>query len=166
MSQSAQVRSLDRLKQLEAALIRFRVDAQTALGAAEMALRRVHDILDERLRYWKQQVNKRQEDVQRARSDLSYARSLHEGKSVGCVEQELALRKAQERLREAEGKVATVLRWQRELPNFEKDLEGPMRGMAGFLEADLRQGIAQLGNKIASLEAYLSLLAPDLKESP
>jgi hypothetical protein len=156
MSPSAQVHSIDLLQRLHAALARFGVDAQTALGAASAEVRRVHDTLADRLKYWQQQVNKRQEELGQARAALSHARALHRGESIGCVEQELALRKAQERLREAEGKVAVTRRWQRELPELIKDFEGPARGLSGFIEADLRQALALLESKIAALEAYLA----------
>src|SRR5262245_49285007 len=148
MSPSAQVQSLELLKRLHAVLARFGVDAEAALGQAAMDILHVHNTLADRLKYWQQQVYKRQEDVNRARSDLTFARALHDGKTIGCVEQELALRKAQERLREAEGKVATVRRWQQALPEQIKDYEGPARTLTGFLEADLRQALVLLQNKI------------------
>jgi hypothetical protein len=154
MSQSAEVHSLDLLRRLREALVRFGAAGQAALGQAEMEIRHVHNTLEERLKHWQQQVIRRQEAVNQARAALSHARALHEGQSVGCVEQELAWRKAQERLREAEEKVVTVRRWQRELPNFIKELEGPARALSGFLEADLRQAVVLLENKIAALEAY------------
>ena len=84
-------------------------------------------------------------------------------RNVGCVEQELALRKAQEMLREAEGKVVTVKRWQRDLPQIVKDYEGPARVLSGFLEADMRQALVQLENKIASLEAYMAILPSSME---
>src|SRR5947207_14355942 len=110
MSQSAAVHSIDLLKRFHAVLARFGVDAQTALGAANLELLRTHNALEERLTHWQRQVIKRQEEMAQARAALSHARAMHEGQRVGCVEQELALRKAQERLREAEAKVATVRR--------------------------------------------------------
>jgi hypothetical protein len=155
MTQSAQVYSIDLLKRLHAALARYGLDAQTALGTGASEVRRVHDTLHDRLKYWQQQVFKRQEEVVQARAALSHARALSEGRNTGCVEQELALRKAQERLREAEGKVVTTKRWQRELPELTKELEGPARVLSGFLEADLRQALVLLEGKIAALEAYV-----------
>ena len=155
MTQSAQVHSIDLLKRLHAALARFGLDAQTALGAGAAEIRRVHETLVDRLKYWQQQVNKRQEEVNQARAALSHARALSEGRNTGCVEQELALRKAQDRLREAEGKVITTRRWQRDLPELAKEFEGPARALSGFLESDLRQALVLLEGKIAALEAYL-----------
>jgi hypothetical protein len=159
MSASAQVHSIDLLKRFHAVLTRFGVDAQTALGSAGMELIRVENTIVERLKYWQQQAIKRQEEVAQARSALSHARALAESRRTGCVEQELALRKAQERLREAEGKVVTTKRWLRDLPECVKEYEGPARSLSGFLEADLRQALVLLENKIATLEAYLAIAA-------
>src|SRR5262245_9629917 len=142
MSTTAHVESLELLGRLKAALTRFGHDAQGALAAAETELRRVENGLEERLAFWQAQVLKRQEDLNRARSDLSFARSLHKGKSTGCVEQELAVKKSQERLREAEAKVTVTRRWIRDLPNHVKDYEGPARGLAGLVGADLKQAAA------------------------
>jgi signal transduction histidine kinase len=166
MNPSAQVHSLELLKRLHAVLARFGVDAEAALGQAAMDVLHVHNTLADRLKYWQQQVYKRQEDVNRARSDLTFARAIHDGKTIGCVEQELALRKAQERLREAEGKVVTVRRWQQALPEQIKDYEGPARTLTGFLEADLRQALVLLQDKIATLEAYLAIPSPGAKPTP
>ena len=165
MSNSAHVESLELLGRLKVALTRFGHDAQGALAAAETELRRVDNALEERLKFWQSQVIKRQEDLNRARSDLSFARALHDGKSTGCVEQELAVKKCTDRLKEAETKVAITRRWIRELPNQIKDYEGPARGLAGFVEADLRQAVALLEGRIAALEAYVSMSAPTTPES-
>jgi hypothetical protein len=159
MSQS-RVYEVGLLKSLHAALARFGVDAQTALGAAALAIGRASDALEDRRKHWLQQTYRRQEEVSRARADLVHARALHKGQSVGCVEQELALRKARLSLEQAEGKLAAVRRWQLALPEAVKDFEALARGLSGRLDADLRQSLALLEGKIASLEAYLALAPP------
>jgi hypothetical protein len=165
MSTSAHVESLELLQRLHVALARFGADAQQALAAANLELRRVENALEERLKHWLLQVNKRQEDVNRARSELVFARAMHKGKTTGCVEQELALRKAQERLREAEAKVVVTRRWIREVPNLVKDYEGPARALSGYVEADLRMAVAQLESRIAAIEGYVAIPTPDVPQS-
>jgi hypothetical protein len=157
MSQSAEVHSLELLRRLHAVLARFGIDAQTALGEGEMEIRHVQDSLADRLKYWRQQVDQRHEEVSQAKAALSHARAMSEDGRTGFVEQELALRKALQRARDAEDKVATVRRWQRQLPEFIKEFEGPARGLSGFLEADLRRALVLLDNKVAVLEAYLAI---------
>jgi hypothetical protein len=166
MSESANVHSIDLLKHLQEVLARFGVDAQTALGSATLEILRVQNALEEKLKYWQQQGFKRHEEMNQARAALSHARALHEGKSIGCVEQEIALRKAQERVREAEAKFTLTKRWLRELPNVAKEEEGPARALSGFLETNLRQGIALLESKVASLEAYFAIDAGNTEPAP
>ncbi len=157
MSQSAQVHSIDVLGRLHAVLARFGVDAQTALGEATLAVLRAYQALEERLKFWQREVQRRHEEMAQARAALSHARAMHDGQHVGSIEQEIALRKARERLREAEDKVLVVRRWQRELPELVKDFEGPARALSGLLEGDLRQALVLLQNKIGALEGYLSI---------
>src|SRR5262245_27955221 len=152
MSKSARVESIEQLERFQAALARFGADASTALGLAAREIRWVFDKLEERLEHWQRQLVKRREEMAQARAALAHARAMHEGKSIGCVEQELELRKTQERVREAEAKVAVTRRWQRELPELLKDYEAPARILSGFLEADLRQAAVMLDNKIAALK--------------
>jgi len=166
MSQSARVQSLDAIKALHASLARYGPEALEALGAAEMEIRRVFDNLHNQLKHWQRQVEKRHEDVGRARSDLAHARALNKGERIGCSEQEIALIKAQKRLREAEEKVATVKRWLLHLPQAIHEYEGPARRLGGFLDADLKQGLALLNNKIDILEAYMAMQAAEPPASP
>jgi chromosome segregation ATPase len=161
MNQSARVSSLDALKALHATLAEYRPGAQEALGAAELEIRRVFDFLHDQQKHWLRQVDKRREDLNRARSDLAHARALRQGERSGYVEQEIALNKAQKRLREAEEKVVMVKRWLLRLPQEINEYEGPARRLAGMLDADLKQGLAVLENKIAALEAYMAMQAPE-----
>jgi len=157
MSQSARVNSLDAVKALHAALARYGPEAQEALGAAEIEIRRVFDFLHDQLKNWQRQVEKRQEDVNRAKADLTHARAIRQGERSGYVEQEIALRKAQNRLREAEEKVVVTRRWLLHLPQAIQEYEGPARRLAGLLDSDLKQSLAVLENKIAVLEAYMAV---------
>ncbi|MFO0880944.1 MAG: hypothetical protein U0840_26775 [Gemmataceae bacterium] len=155
MGPAANIRSIELIQRLETVLQQFIADAQAALVAAEMEVRRTTEELQHRLDFWKRQVLKRQEMLGQARAELAYARALHKGSTVGCVEQELAVHKAMQRVREAEEKVSVVQRWLRQLPELIKEFEGPARTLSGFVDADLRQWIVHVQNKIRSLEAYL-----------
>ena len=164
MSSSAGVHSIERLARLKEALAKFANAGQTSLGLAEMEIRHAHAQLEERLHYWHQQVSRTREEAVQARAALAYARAVHEGKRVGCVEQEIDLRKAQERVRHSEEKLAMTKRWLRDLPTYLKEYEGPARNLGGFLETELRLAMVLLDNKVAALEAYLSIATPDAKE--
>jgi hypothetical protein len=160
MSTQAQVESIAQLKRLHAVLTRFAVDARAALSAAGMEVVRVQDAVDNQHKFWRGQVVRRQEEVNQARAALSHARALSEDGRTGCVEQEMALHKALQRVKDAEEKVAVARRWQRELPEVVKEYEGPARGLGGFLEANLRHALVLLEQKIAALEAYAAVESP------
>ena len=163
MNPTAQVHAIERLADFKDALARFGVDAQGALDTAALEIRRTLDELHDRLKFWQAEVYRRQEDVNRARADLSHARALRQGEGgrSGTVEQEIALQKARQRLQEAEEKVERTRRWLRVLPDAVAELETPSRQLAGMLEADLRPGVAHLTDKLAALAAYVALTPPN-----
>ena len=166
MNPTAQVHAIEKLSDFKDALARFGVEAQGALDTAAVEVRRTLDELHDRLTFWQAEVYRRQEDVNRARADLAHSRALHEGRHAGSAEQEIALLKAQQRLREAEAKVETVRRWLRRLPDAIKEYEGTARHLAGMLEADLRQGLALLAAKLAALTSYVALTPPGRQAPP
>src|SRR6516162_9015939 len=129
-------------------------EAQEALGAAARGIRGTFEFLEDQLKHWQRQVDRRREDVNRARADLAHARALRQGERSGYVEQEIALRKAQNLLREAEEKVVTVKRWLLHLPQAITEYEGPARRLAGLSDSTLKQPPAIFENKIGVLEAY------------
>jgi hypothetical protein len=158
MSQSAQVQSIDALKAFREALCTFGVDAQAALCSAESEIRRVLDFLHAQQQYWQHQVREREEEVTRAKTVLIQRRWGHtEGKGPGTTEAEMALRKAKYRLQEAEEKVQAVRRWLQQLPQPLLEYEGHARQLSGWLESDLRQGLAVLDQKLDALDAYVHL---------
>ncbi|MCS7039953.1 MAG: hypothetical protein NZP34_10145, partial [Caldilineales bacterium] len=67
---SAHVLSIQALAELKAAFTRFGHETQEALNAADIELRRTLDWLQERLNYWRNEVRRRQEEVNRAQAAL------------------------------------------------------------------------------------------------
>ena len=64
MSRSANVRSVQTLKDFKVALINFAEDARNALSGVEMELRRIRNWLErDQLGYWQTQVKRRNEEV-------------------------------------------------------------------------------------------------------
>jgi chromosome segregation ATPase len=161
MNHSAKIQNVDSLRELHAALAKFGVQAQSALDSANAELRRASDFLERQAGHWQQEVVRRQEELNRAKADLSRQRWIHDGERVGSSEKEMMVQRARERLREAEEKVETVRRWKRQLPQASADFVGPGRRLAGMLEADLRATLALLDTRAAALEAYLALLPPE-----
>ncbi len=162
MSQSARVTSIEALKAFRESLCAFRVQAKEALCATELEIRRVFEWLNHQLKDWQRMVRQCQEEVLRAKNEL-VQRKYSKADGRGYTDQELALERAQKRLHEAEDKVERTRHWIRVLPRAVTEYEGPSRQLAGMLDAELAQGIVFLEQKIATLEAYVLLLAPSVQ---
>jgi hypothetical protein len=160
MNHSAKIHDIDALKELHAALAKFGVQAQSALDTANAEVRRAGSFLERQQACWQQEIVRRQEELNRAKADLSRQRWVHDGERVGTSEKEMLVHRARERLRDAEAKVEAVRRWKRQLPQAVADYEGPGRRLAGMLEADLRATLALLESRFAALEAYVAVAPP------
>jgi hypothetical protein len=100
-------------------------------------------------------------------AEIQVRRALREGSTTtGLVEQEIALRRAQQRLREAEDKLAVTRRWLVLLPEAVNQYHGPSRQLAGMLDSNLKQSLALLRGKIDSLEAYVAQAPPGPATAP
>jgi len=161
MRQAARVLSTDALRDFQAALASYSAKARESLRAALMDIRHVLDWLERQLALWQREAERRHEEVLRCRNELTLARSAPESYRHAVTEREIDLRKAQARLREAEEKVAHVRRWRRALPQALNEYELPMRRLGGFLDGDARHALAVLDVRIAALDAYVALAAPD-----
>ncbi len=161
MRQSARVLSTDALRDFQAALAKYSAKARDALRAALMDVQHTLAWLETQLMLWTREAEKRNEEVNRCRSELAVARSAPEGWRSAVTEREIDLRKAQAKLREAEEKVTAIKRWRRMLPQQLNEFELPMRRLGSFLDGDVRHALAVLGAKVQALEEYMKLAAPE-----
>jgi chromosome segregation ATPase len=161
MSLSARVTSIEALKEFRASLCRFGHDAKEAVGATELEIRRISDWLESQLNYWQREMRVRQEQVARAKAELSQRQwGQRDGRGPGTTDQEIALEKAIRRLQEAEAKMEKTRQWIHLLPRAVAEYEGPARQLMGMLDSDLPRGIAILDQKIDALDAYAKSMAP------
>jgi hypothetical protein len=167
MSHSARVASIDSLADFRAKLCEFGKDGKDTLCSVDLAIRRAFDWLEERVKYWKFEIKKRQEEVVRAKIELTARKNMcKEGRGPGTTDQEKALRRAQARLQEAEDKLASCKRWHPQLQHAVHEYQAPARLLGGTLDGELVQMLALLANKITALEAYLAIQAPSFEPPP
>jgi hypothetical protein len=166
MSQ-AQVISIRTLEDFRAALAEFAVDARDALCAVDAEIRRTETWLAEQQKIWQREIRKRQEEVQRAKNELTARKYQNrDGRGLGSTEQEKALKKALARLEEAETKLANCRRWAPLLHHAVHEYQGPARMLAGVLDTDVVRALALLENKLAALDAYLKVATPQSGDVP
>jgi hypothetical protein len=159
MNPGADVTSLPVLHDWYAAVAEFRTEAQTALTALDLSLRRSRDWMDEQQQHWRRQIRVCEEEVVQAKTELSNRRYKdRDGHTPDCTVQEENLRLAKARLEFAEDRLEAVRRWQKRLPMEIHDIyDGPIRHLTFFLDADLERGLALLARQLTALEQYANL---------
>jgi hypothetical protein len=159
---SAQVYSLERLLDFQAALATFAHQAKEALSSSDMEIRRTVNWLEEQLKSWHAEVRRAEEDVFKAKQELARRRMMRIGdRPVDTTEQEIALAKAQQRLNYALEKRDACRRWLRDLPEAINEYRGHAVNYQSVLECEVPRMAAFLDRKMDLLEAYAQVAAPD-----
>lgn len=162
MSQSANVKSVDAIREFRVSLITFAEEGKNALGGVEMELRRVRDWLTrDQLGYWQNQVKRSNEQLSMARTELHRRRlSQSNSDAISDTEQKEAVRAAQRRLDMAEEKVKRVKGWVPVLEHAIAEYHSSSQPLGDKLSGSLINSIGLLERILGSIEAYLSLEAP------
>jgi hypothetical protein len=162
MSRSANVLSLQTLKDFKNVMITFAEEARNSLGGVDMELRRMRDWLErDQLSYWQTQVKRRNEELMQARSDLHRRKITQQGSdAVSDADQKEALREAQRRLRVAEEKVALVKKLIPMLHHAIAEYHSHSQPLGDHLAGGFERSVAGLEKMITALEAYLATAVP------
>jgi hypothetical protein len=167
MNQSANVRSIDAIKDFRVALSTFKEGAAQSLAAVAVEIQRTLDWLGhDQLKYWQNQVRVREDRVNEAKVDLNRCliSTTATGDRPACSDQRLALAKAKARLAEAEEKIEKVRHWCQVIEQDISDYHGPAQQLASMLDHDLPKAMSLIERMINSLEEYVGV-APTLAES-
>ena len=162
MSQSANVRSTETIREFRIALTTFAEEGRNALGSVEMELRRMRDWLQrDQLGYWQMQVKRSHEQLSTARTELHRRRlSQSNSDAISDSEQKEAVRAAQRRLEAAEDKVKRVKGWIPVLEHAVAEYHSSSMPLGDRLTGSLVNSLALLDRLLASLDAYLTLAPP------
>jgi hypothetical protein len=162
MSRSANVLSVQTLKDFKNSMINFAEEARNALGGVDMELRRMRDWIErDQLGYWQAQVKRRSEDLMQARSDLARRKLSQQGSdAVSDADQKEALREATRRLRVAEEKVALIKKLIPALHHAIAEYHSHSQPLGDHLAGGFERGLAALEKMTLSLEAYLATKVP------
>jgi hypothetical protein len=162
MSRSANVLSVQALKDFKVVMCNFAEEARNSLSGVDMELRRTRDWLErDQLGFWMAQVKRRQEAVAEARTALHRRKLSQQGSdAVSDAEQKEALREAQRRLAVAEEKVAIVKKLIPFLQHAIDEYHSHSQPLSDHLTGGFEKSVFALEKMISSLEAYLALKAP------
>jgi hypothetical protein len=164
MSQSAQVTSVEAVRDFRGSLLVFCEEVRQALAAIQLeAHHTIEWLLRDQLSRWQRAMRDRHEEVVQAKAELSRKQI---SKTVGgqrpdCAEEVKAVRRAQERLREAEEKVASCKQWGGHLlPRALDEFRGPAQQLAGLVQGQPPHMVAFLESALAHLDSYVQRVAP------
>lgn len=156
---SADVRSIAGVIDWRADLTNYGELLAEAMAGVDLEIRRAYDWVEEQLSRWRKAIRDCEEDVTRAKAELSQRRfTTWDGREPDCTVQEKNLRLAKARLEHAEEKVEACRRWLARLPKLiDETFTGASRRLRSMLEADVPNALAALAQRIAALEAYAGL---------
>jgi len=159
MGKSANVTSLEAMREFKHALIRFAEEATRALDSFHQEIYQALDWLEhDRPHYWRAQVRKSYDRVAQTRTELEKARlRTVAGHRPSCYDEKKALELAKQRLETAREKVETVKRWAVAVRDEADEFRGRLGALGRSLEIDIPKTLAMLERSISALEAYVEI---------
>lgn len=165
MSTQAEVKSIDTLAFIKAALATFGHESGQSLSEVEIQSQRVVDwICVEQAAYWKTEVRKCADLVNQAMKDLEHCRTY---KKVGdnqpsCAEEKKQLEKARQRLARAEQKQEAVRRWTPVVRQQSQETGVRMTRFREVIDLDVPKAMARLERMLRALDAYQHAASPQV----
>jgi hypothetical protein len=157
MGESANVGSIDAIREFREALGSFVEDARNALTAVEMENRRLNEWVKNTQRlYWLNEVKRRREKMNEIRGEL-HRKKLS---GAGDTEAKEAVRIAKHRLQESELKVEIVKKAAPILQHAIDEYLGLARPLGDMLGGELEHCMALLERMADALDDYLRISAP------
>ena len=168
MSPSAKVLSVEALEEFKVTLCKFVDATRDALSSVDMEVNRMIDWLEhEQPAFWRGQIRQRREAVSQARADLQRKKlaGISGGKAT-LVEEKKALKRAEQRLEEAEQKIDVLKRWARVVRKSAGEYESRARSLDHLIEGEPPGFVHRLEQIIANLDAYVLLAPPPTAATP
>lgn len=160
MSDSARVGNIEALTAFRPALIRFAEDAQAALTSVGSSATMVLETLRrDRIPHWKREIRLRSEEAVRANTKLIQQTAGDTPRP--SVDARKAYEEAKRRVREAEEKHESALRWVRTLEREIEQYRTAIQPLASVVRAGMPAAVARLDLSVAALDAYTAPAPPD-----
>jgi len=163
MSTQAEVKSIDTLAFVKAAMVAFGHETGQSLAEVEMQAQRIVDwICIEQAAYWKTEVRKAADGVNQAMRELQHCRTY---KKVGnnepsCIEEKKALEKAKKKLARAEEKEEAVRRWTPVVRQQFQETGVRLTRFREIIDVDCPKAVARLERMLVSLDHYVHASGP------
>jgi hypothetical protein len=159
MPQKAHVSSLDALETFRSDLIVYLSQARPALDEISADVLRVRMWLENEQRvYWENQMRRRVKELEQAQQALFSAR-------IGVLRKEsvmeqMMVHRAKEAVTQAEQKLRTIKKWEREFDGRVQPLVKQIEKLHTVLSNDMAKAITYLAQAIGTLSAYAEKSSP------
>jgi hypothetical protein len=167
MSDAANIRSLDALRKLRVALLRFEDEARRSSSSLIVESQRVLNWLQlEQPQYWKRQVEIAYQQLAEARASLMKCRMRRTGDfKPTCYDEQKALERAKSRLERTRHMVTAIRKWTIKSTHEVDEYTSRAAQLNRCLDGEIPRAVALLENLLTSLDKYADLkTAPSLND--
>ncbi len=157
MPESANVKSLDALRDFRVALIDFIDKAKRATSSAESEISHMHIWIGHtQLMYWKGTIRRAEEKLSQAKSELFRATISQPDNPRGPTDQIKLVRRRKEEIAAAQRKLQNTKRWGRILEHENHEYRSAMTPLTASLDGELQKAVVKIDNAINSIELYVA----------
>lgn len=162
MGQSANVTSVDSIRQFAAAVIAFQEEARLCLTTLDSQLRQILFWLErDRPGFWKREIENCIRDISDARVRLHQCRMRRMGDfRPSCIEEVKDLEAAQKAMDFGQKQIPNVKRWNIEAAHEGNEYHGRAAQLVQSIEREIPRLLAILAFTIDRLEAYAAVTPP------
>ncbi|MBC8202135.1 MAG: hypothetical protein H8E86_08820 [Planctomycetes bacterium] len=157
MSQAANVRSLESLKEFRSALIKFIDEAKRAISTADSEVSHTQVWLQStQPTHWIQAERRSNELLAQAKSELFRATISQPDNPRGPTDQIRLVKRRQAEIKDAHDKLLLTKRWSRKMERETNEYRGAITPLLSALEGSLNKAVFIIDKSIQSLESYLA----------
>jgi len=165
MSQAANVRSLEAIREFRVALIKFIEKAKRSVATAESEVQRTSTWLSStQPMHWTTEVRHANEKLSQAKNELARASLSQPDNPRGPTDQIRLVRKREEEIRISIKRGEQTKRWSRKFEQQINEYRGAMTPLSSSLDGDLNKAMSILTKSIKSLEEYIASTTPTRSE--
>src|SRR5579885_1107326 len=174
MSFSVNVRSIEALSGFRLGLLRYRGEAEETLEGVDYFLARQLEWFDDRIGHWQREVRRCREDARAAELALARFRAAsinpeippHLRPSGVADRYQTAVARCYQRLRDAEGHLASTKQWRKMLDQALEAFRSEQHRFTDVLQENLPAALTMLEHKLAALAGYVSVPLPAEPQRP
>ncbi len=156
MNQSANVTSIDGIRELRTSFLKFEEVSRDGLTMIALEVRRAIEWLEgDRRRYWPEQARRASQKVVEARNALERCELKYGSEEApSCLEQKMALQRAKRRLSFCEDQIKVVKHWIRAVRQELNEFEGQAAKLNSILDSDIPHAVTTLERMLRALDKY------------